>query len=375
MSAAPENEPLLQVTDLRTYIGTRTGTVRAVDGVDLTVLAGRTLCVVGESGCGKSLTALSIMGLLAPSARIMPGGDRILFARHRPDGAAPPSDGGAARFPDRDDLPGSDVIPEPAVPGRQPDHGNDPAASRQHARSGQGAGGRTTGAGREFPLPQRRVPRLSASALRRPAAACDDRDGPELRPPSCSSPTSRPPPSTSPSGPDPGPAARAEARLGMAVLLTTHDFGVVAEMRTRSRSCTRARSVERGPAASVLAEPHHPYAEALVAPASGDRDAEGRTAAGHPRACAKPKELADRMPFPATVWPGTYTLCRQFATVLQRCRSAREQPTCARQPAGSAIRTGKPGRTETPRHPCQPERSPSVNALPETASRSRRRRA
>ncbi len=53
MSAAPENEPLLQVTDLRTYIGTRTGTVRAVDGVDLTVLAGRT-CALSANPAAAS---------------------------------------------------------------------------------------------------------------------------------------------------------------------------------------------------------------------------------------------------------------------------------------------------------------------------------
>jgi oligopeptide/dipeptide ABC transporter ATP-binding protein len=66
--------PLLEVRDLRTHFFTRAGVVRAVDGVDLTVEKGKTLGIVGESGCGKSVTALSVMRLLpTPPARIVSG--------------------------------------------------------------------------------------------------------------------------------------------------------------------------------------------------------------------------------------------------------------------------------------------------------------
>jgi oligopeptide/dipeptide ABC transporter ATP-binding protein len=66
--------PLLEVSDLRTYFSTRQGTVQAVDGVSFSVEKGRTLGIVGESGCGKSVTALSIMGLIPkPPARIESG--------------------------------------------------------------------------------------------------------------------------------------------------------------------------------------------------------------------------------------------------------------------------------------------------------------
>jgi oligopeptide transport system ATP-binding protein len=68
---------LLEVDDLRTYFGTRSGDVRAVDGVSFAVERGKTLGIVGESGCGKSVTALSIMGLLAPTARIESGAIRF----------------------------------------------------------------------------------------------------------------------------------------------------------------------------------------------------------------------------------------------------------------------------------------------------------
>jgi oligopeptide/dipeptide ABC transporter ATP-binding protein len=70
--------PLLEVTDLRTHFFTRAGVLRAVDGVDFTVEKGKTLGIVGESGCGKSVTALSIMRLLpTPPARIVSGSIRF----------------------------------------------------------------------------------------------------------------------------------------------------------------------------------------------------------------------------------------------------------------------------------------------------------
>jgi oligopeptide/dipeptide ABC transporter ATP-binding protein len=64
---------LLEVDDLRTYFKTRAGEVHAVDGVSFCVERGKTLGIVGESGCGKSVTALSIMGLLPPSGRTVNG--------------------------------------------------------------------------------------------------------------------------------------------------------------------------------------------------------------------------------------------------------------------------------------------------------------
>jgi oligopeptide/dipeptide ABC transporter ATP-binding protein len=65
---------LLEVNDLRTHFFTREGVVQAVDGVSFAVEPGAALGIVGESGCGKSVTALSIMGLIPqPPARIVSG--------------------------------------------------------------------------------------------------------------------------------------------------------------------------------------------------------------------------------------------------------------------------------------------------------------
>jgi peptide/nickel transport system ATP-binding protein len=65
--------PLLEIEDLRTQIKLREGTVHAVDGVSLYVEPGETLGIVGESGCGKTMTALSIMGLLPVGGHIVDG--------------------------------------------------------------------------------------------------------------------------------------------------------------------------------------------------------------------------------------------------------------------------------------------------------------
>jgi oligopeptide transport system ATP-binding protein len=67
-------EPLLSVRDLSTQFFTREGVVHAVDGVSFDVMPGRVLGIVGESGCGKTVTALSVMGLIPkPPARIVAG--------------------------------------------------------------------------------------------------------------------------------------------------------------------------------------------------------------------------------------------------------------------------------------------------------------
>ena len=72
-----DDRHLLEVNDLQTYFPTRAGLVRAVDGVSFYLDRGELLGLVGESGCGKSMTALSLMRLIAPPGKIV--GGEILF--------------------------------------------------------------------------------------------------------------------------------------------------------------------------------------------------------------------------------------------------------------------------------------------------------
>src|SRR6266702_4099254 len=86
MTAPTAAAPLLSVRNLKTYFTQDEGTVRAVDGVSFDVYPGVTLGVVGESGCGKSITARSILRIVDRPGRIVEG--EIHFRRSASNGAA-----------------------------------------------------------------------------------------------------------------------------------------------------------------------------------------------------------------------------------------------------------------------------------------------
>ena len=69
--------PVLEIKDLSTHIQLTRSVVQAVGNIDLQIEAGETLGLVGESGCGKSVTALSIMGLLPPGGSIVSGSIKL----------------------------------------------------------------------------------------------------------------------------------------------------------------------------------------------------------------------------------------------------------------------------------------------------------
>ncbi|MCU7864162.1 MAG: ATP-binding cassette domain-containing protein, partial [Candidatus Thiodiazotropha sp. (ex Lucinoma borealis)] len=67
------SEALLTIANLKTRLGDAQHPIRVVDGVDITINKGETFALLGESGCGKSMTALSMMRLLPPSGRVIKG--------------------------------------------------------------------------------------------------------------------------------------------------------------------------------------------------------------------------------------------------------------------------------------------------------------
>ena len=117
--------PLLQVEDLSVKFVTREATVNAVSGATFNLRAGEVLCLLGESGSGKSVTLRALMRLLPDRAkvagRVQRGGDRRAGA----EGAAV---AGVPRRHRVDDLPGADDRARPGLHNRPASDGDDPAA-------------------------------------------------------------------------------------------------------------------------------------------------------------------------------------------------------------------------------------------------------
>ena len=78
-------EPLLEVKDLRIHFFTDEGAVKAVDGVDLTIERGKTLCLVGESGCGKSVTSRAFLKIVRTPGKIV--GGQMLYHQRMANGS------------------------------------------------------------------------------------------------------------------------------------------------------------------------------------------------------------------------------------------------------------------------------------------------
>jgi oligopeptide/dipeptide ABC transporter ATP-binding protein len=255
-------EGLLRVENLRTYFDTRSGVVRAVDGVDLSVEQGKTLGVVGESGSGKSVTALSIMRLVDAPGRI-DRGSRILF-----DGL----DLVTAAEDDLRRIRGNEIsmIFQEPMTSLNPVYtvGNQIAeAVRLHRDVGQRAAVdralemlRLVG----IPSPERRLndyPHQMSGGMRQRvmiamALACDPKLLIADEPTTALDVTIQ--------------AQILELmkelrdRLGMAIMLITHDLGVVAEMVDEVAVMYAGRVVERGHVEQIFGSPQHPYTEALL---------------------------------------------------------------------------------------------------------------
>ena len=252
---------LLEVKDLQTQFPTRAGLVRAVDGVSFHVDRGELLAVVGESGCGKSMTALSVMRLIAKPGKIV--GGEITF-----DG----EDLLAASEERMREIRGDDIamIFQDPMTSLNPVYtvGEQIAeALRLHRKlSREDAKRATVEAMKEvaIPDPARRVddyPHQLSGGMRQRvmiamALACD----PKLL--IADEPTTALDVTIQAQILELLNDLRRTRELG--VLLITHDLGVVAEVADRVAVMYTGRIVEESPVEELFARPKHPYTEGLL---------------------------------------------------------------------------------------------------------------
>jgi oligopeptide/dipeptide ABC transporter ATP-binding protein len=254
--------PVLEIKDLSTHIKLTKSTVQAVGNVDLEIAAGETLGLVGESGCGKSMTGLSIMGLLPPGGSIV-GGSVKLDGREL--ASLPEADlrqirGNEVAMIFQDPLtsldPTKTIGYQVAEPVRL--HRNvTRAQAMDRAAEVLGLVG--------LPRPKERLgdyPHQLSGGLRQRvmiamALSCEPKLLIADEPTTALDVTIQ--------AQILALLSDLKSRLGMAMLLITHDMGVIAGHADRVNVMYAGRLVEETDTAELFAHMHHPYTQALLA--------------------------------------------------------------------------------------------------------------
>jgi peptide/nickel transport system ATP-binding protein len=255
-------EHALEVHDLRTYFFTRAGLVKAVDGLSFSLARGETLAIVGESGCGKSVTSLSLMRLVAdPPGRIVGGsvrlGGRDLLGLDEAEMRSIRGNRIAMIFQE----PMTSLNPVMTI-GRQISE-----ALVLHQRLGRTAAlARTIEMLQLVGIPEpaqraREFPHQLSGGMRQRAMiamalACN----PEVL--IADEPTSALDVTIQAQILE--ILAKLRQEFGTAVLLITHDLGVVAETAERVIVMYAGRKVEEGAVGPLFAHPQHPYTRGLI---------------------------------------------------------------------------------------------------------------
>jgi peptide/nickel transport system ATP-binding protein len=253
---------LLSIEGLRTTFRTAHGEIAAVDGVDLSVARGRTLGIVGESGCGKSILSLSIMRLVPAPGRIAAG--RITFDGRDLLALSP----AAMR-----DIRGNRI----AMIFQEPMTSLNPVftvgdqimeAMRAHDRAASAAALRARAIEAlsrvRIPAPERRFEeyphQLSGGMRQRVMIAMALACNPDLL--IADEPTTALDVTVQAQILD--LLRELQRESGMAIILITHDLGIVAEMADEVAVMYAGRVVERAPGAAIFDDPQHPYTLGLL---------------------------------------------------------------------------------------------------------------
>jgi peptide/nickel transport system ATP-binding protein len=254
--------PLLDIRGLKTHFATDDGMVRAVDGVDLAIGRGETVGVVGESGCGKTVTAMSVLKLIAmPPGRIVAG--EILY-RGRD---LVPLDAG-----EMDRIRAKDI----AMVFQEPMTSLNPVYTvgeqiaevlrRHEGLSRKAALDRTIEMLRlvQIPNPEKRVHdyphQFSGGMRQRVMIAMAISCSPKLL--IADEPTTALDVTIQAQILD--LLADMKQRFGMAIMLITHAMGVVAETAQRVVVMYAGRVIEEAPVDALFANPRHPYTQGLI---------------------------------------------------------------------------------------------------------------
>jgi oligopeptide/dipeptide ABC transporter ATP-binding protein len=264
-----KRQPLLEIKNLKTHFYTDDGVVQAVDGVSFSIGKGETLAVVGESGCGKSITAFSTMRLIpSPPGKIVEG--EILF--HGDDGAPVDLTKLDARGAQMRDLRGNDIamIFQEPMTSLSPVHtiGNQIGeAIELHQKVNKAeARKRSAEALRKvrLPEPERQLDayphELSGGMRQRAMIAMALSCNPSLL--IADEPTTALDVTVQAQILDLMVALQDE--IGMSILLITHDLGVVAWMADNVAVMYLGKIVEYSDVRTIFKNPKHPYTKGLL---------------------------------------------------------------------------------------------------------------
>ncbi len=260
-TADSSSAPLLSVSDLRVYFDTDAGPVRAVDGISFEIRSGETLALVGESGCGKSVSAMAILRLIAtPPGRFASGsihfhGEDLLRVDDARIRAVRGAEIAMIFQEPMTSLNPVYTIGDQIVEAIELHQGLEREEAREHARLALARVG--------IPLPERRLdeyPHQMSGGMRQRAMiamalACN----PKLL--IADEPTT-------------ALDVTIQAQIldllrdlrrdyGMSILLITHDLGVVAEMAHRVVVMYAGKIAETAPVGALFERPRHPYTAGL----------------------------------------------------------------------------------------------------------------
>jgi len=269
-----ENEPLLSVRNLHTYFAQDEGMVKAVDGVSLEMSAGATLGVVGESGCGKSVTARSILRIVDRPGRIVAG--EIWFRRPTANGGAGSPAVDLAKLEPNSKEMRSIRGAEIALIFQEPMSSFSPVHSvgnqiieaivlheeidRRGARAKAIEMLRRVGVSSPDQRIDQLANQLSGGLRQRAMIAMALSCSPTLL--IADEPTTALDVTTQTQILE--LLRQLQQEDGMAIMLITHDLGVIAEMATDVAVMYLGRVVEQAPVDAIFHAPKHPYSRALL---------------------------------------------------------------------------------------------------------------